>query len=178
MNIFRLDNDPIKAAEFHCDRHMKMILESGQMLSTCIREHGIDDPLLYRKFNPKHPCNVWLMESKENIKWLIQFGLALNRQNIKIFNKSHKSILVIERAKHYINLFPSKSETPQKMVMFPQFMGTDIVHSYKLFYAGAKYRFANWSLQTPYWWKSYREFVKSNNLEIENEKDDYILQTK
>jgi hypothetical protein len=33
--------------------HLKMILESGQMLSTCIRHLGIDDSNLYKKFNPK-----------------------------------------------------------------------------------------------------------------------------
>ena len=35
MNIFILDEDPKRAAEYHCDKHVcKMILESGQMLCT------------------------------------------------------------------------------------------------------------------------------------------------
>ena len=35
MNIFVLDEDPIKAAEYHCNKHVcKMILESAQMLCT------------------------------------------------------------------------------------------------------------------------------------------------
>ena len=38
MNIFILDNDPIKAAQQQCDKHVvKMIVESGQMLSTVHR---------------------------------------------------------------------------------------------------------------------------------------------
>ena len=33
MNIFVLDKDPVKAAEYHCNKHVvKMILEAGQML--------------------------------------------------------------------------------------------------------------------------------------------------
>ena len=35
MNIFHLDKNPIKCAEYHCDKHVvKMILETSQMLST------------------------------------------------------------------------------------------------------------------------------------------------
>ena len=38
MNIFVLDKNPIKAAQQHCDKHVvKMIVESGQMLSTAHR---------------------------------------------------------------------------------------------------------------------------------------------
>jgi len=35
MNIFYLDKDPVKAAQYSCDKHVvKMILESAQMLCT------------------------------------------------------------------------------------------------------------------------------------------------
>ena len=38
MNIFILDNDPVKAAQQQCDKHIpKMIVESAQMLSTAHR---------------------------------------------------------------------------------------------------------------------------------------------
>ena len=37
MNIFFLDYCPVKAAEFHCDKHVvKMIVETTQMLSTVV----------------------------------------------------------------------------------------------------------------------------------------------
>lgn len=39
MNIFFLDTDPVKAAEYHCDKHaVKMIVETAQMMSTIYRE--------------------------------------------------------------------------------------------------------------------------------------------
>ncbi len=38
MNIFVLEDCPVKAAEVQCDKHVvKMIVESGQMLSTAHR---------------------------------------------------------------------------------------------------------------------------------------------
>ena len=38
MNIFILNEDPIKAAQDQCDKHVvKMIVESAQMLSTVHR---------------------------------------------------------------------------------------------------------------------------------------------
>ena len=49
MNIFYLDSDPRIAAKYHCDKHVvKMILESGQMLSTAHRVvDKSDDDILY-----------------------------------------------------------------------------------------------------------------------------------
>ena len=38
MNIFKLDNDPIVCAKYHCDKHVvKMILEYAQIISTAHR---------------------------------------------------------------------------------------------------------------------------------------------
>ena len=38
MNLFILDEDPTKAAQLQCDKHVvKMIIESAQMLSTAHR---------------------------------------------------------------------------------------------------------------------------------------------
>ena len=38
MNIFILHEDPIKSAQYQCDKHVvKMIVESAQMLSTAHR---------------------------------------------------------------------------------------------------------------------------------------------
>ena len=35
MNIFYLDNDPVKSAELHCDKHVvKMIIEYAQLMKT------------------------------------------------------------------------------------------------------------------------------------------------
>ena len=47
MNIFVLSLDPVKAAQEQCDKHVpKMVVESGQMLSTA---HRILDGVLTRR---------------------------------------------------------------------------------------------------------------------------------
>lgn len=174
MNIFVIDSDPINAARFHCDKHLKMILESAQMLSTCIRHLGVDDDLLYKKFNPKHPCNLWLMESRENVKWLLTMCRQLGQENVIRNGKQHKSMMVVNYSEKYINVFPDKPFTKFKLAMFPQFMTEDIVHSYRLFYASAKFRFAKWKTSQPYWWDEYRALVKARGLEVVNDKNDGV----
>jgi hypothetical protein len=174
MNIFVLDKDPIKAAQYHCDRHMKMILETAQMFSTCIRYLGVDDAKLYRKFNPKHPCNLWLMESRENARWLYSMAIQLNKENEKRYGKTHKSIGVIEYCYQYLSVFADTPMTKFKLAMFPQFMTEDPIHSYRMFYAGAKAQFASWKINTPDWWDEYRFLVQQNGLEVANEKDDGV----
>jgi hypothetical protein len=174
MNIFVLDRDPVMAAKYHCDKHLKMILESAQMLSTCIRHLGVNDDVLYQKFNPKHPCNLWLMESRENVKWLLTMCDQLGQENFTRNGKHHKSMSIVKHAEKYLDVFPNKPFTPFKLAMFPQFMTDDPIHSYRLFYAGAKYKFAKWKTTPPAWWDEYRAFVKSHNLEVENDKDDGV----
>jgi len=47
MNIFILDEDPVIAAQMQCDKHIpKMVVESGQMLSTA---HRVLDGLLTKR---------------------------------------------------------------------------------------------------------------------------------
>jgi hypothetical protein len=175
MNIFVLDKDPILAAKFHCDRHLKMICETAQMLSTCIRHIGVEDSKLYKKFNPKHPCNLWLMESRENVRWLISMCTQLGKENEIRQGKTHKSMSVVDHAYQYIGLFPDEPMTPFKLAMFPQFMTDDPVHSYRLFYAGSKYRFARWKMGEPTWWNEYRTYVTKHNLEVTNDKNDGVV---
>ena len=96
MNIFILDENPDKAAKYHCDKHVcKMILESGQMLCTAHWLGWLDklgktrgdfrlvrDMQNYlhenvpRKNQPpwkithaNHPCSIWTRETTGNYKW-------------------------------------------------------------------------------------------------------------
>jgi hypothetical protein len=94
MNIFYLHPDPLRAARWHCDRHVvKMLLETVQLLYTA---HwmlaGLDGPDLrtapppktrplergYKSIsNPKHPSALWARASKQHYMWLASLGLAL-----------------------------------------------------------------------------------------------------
>ena len=92
MNIFILSEDPVRAAQQQCDKHVpKMIVESAQMLSTAHRMlDGIQsrrpsksgktlskywelpdarEAVLYKAVHMGHPCTVWTMESRANYVW-------------------------------------------------------------------------------------------------------------
>jgi hypothetical protein len=113
MNIFILDQNPIKAAEYHCDKHVvKMILESAQMLSTVhhiafIRSKNLDIPDfkgqkkiteycktnnpfandIYSVSHLHHPCTVWSYESLENYIWHSALSLSLCMEYTKRYKK-------------------------------------------------------------------------------------------
>ncbi len=79
MNIFVLDRNIRKCAQYHCDQHVsKMILESIQMLCTCLNKKGVSTP--YKSTHLKHPCVLWLDESHSNFLWLKELALELNRE--------------------------------------------------------------------------------------------------
>lgn len=61
MNIFVLDYNPERAAEYHCDKHViKMILESAQMLCTAINEIVGIQITLYKSTHKNHSCSLWV----------------------------------------------------------------------------------------------------------------------
>ena len=96
MNIFVLDRDIEKCAQYHCDQHVvKMILESVQLLCTALNKKGFDTP--YRSTHVKHPCVLWVEESYGNFVWLKELTIALNAEYQFRYQKtsSHKSMSVL-----------------------------------------------------------------------------------
>ena len=91
MNIFFLDKNPQKAAEYLCDKHVpKMLLESSQMLCTAVQRHlgAVED--LYKPAYPKHPMTIWVGESQGNFNWALKNALFINTEYEKRFHKKHK----------------------------------------------------------------------------------------
>jgi hypothetical protein len=175
MNIFRLDDDPIIAATMSIDRHsIKMCLETTQILHTSLRQHGFEASWMYKSFNPKHPSCLWASESRDNFKWLVAHGKALCAEYTKRYGKHHKCYPLIDRADCVSMSIPMGKETPMKLAMPDQFRTDNPVHSYRLYYAGSKFRIASWKTQIPYWWDEYRALVKKQNLEVINDKDDGV----
>ena len=78
MNIFVLDTDPIKAAQYHADKHVvKMITETAQLLNSTYYFTNEKDKASYKLTHKNHPCSIWARESLDNWVWLKQLGLAL-----------------------------------------------------------------------------------------------------
>ena len=96
MNIFILDTDIQKCAQYHCDQHVvKMILESVQLLCTALNKKGFDTP--YKSTHVNHPSVLWVEASYDNFLWLKQLTLALNTEYKFRYNKhvDHKSITIL-----------------------------------------------------------------------------------
>lgn len=88
MNVFCLDNDPVKAAQLMCDKHLpKMIVESAQMLANCFSLDKLEQSApRSQKGNARkhsyynHPCSKWVRASKANYDWLVTHALTLCRE--------------------------------------------------------------------------------------------------
>ncbi|MES9992286.1 MAG: pyrimidine dimer DNA glycosylase/endonuclease V [Candidatus Thiodiazotropha sp.] len=152
MNIFVLDNDVTRCAQYHCDQHVvKMILESVQILCTALNKKGFKTP--YKSTHVKHPCVLWVEESYENYLWLTALTMALNKEYLYRYEKNtkHKSILVLEAIRAYkyenVGLTEFAQAMPEKYKV-PK----DAVKAYRQFYLGEKMGFAKWTKRkVPKW---------------------------
>ena len=119
MNLFILHEDPVIAAQMQCDKHIpKMVVESGQMLSTAHRVLdgvldrrpsksgkttvkywdvylGRDDLegelLLYSAVHVGHPCTQWTMRTTSNYDWHYKHFIALCNEYTYRYGKIHAS---------------------------------------------------------------------------------------
>ena len=98
MNIFYLDKDPVKAAQYQYNKHVvKMILESAQMLCTAhhhyAEELGYDNSYIpYKKAHYNHPSTIWTRQNSRNYYWLYHHMLALGDEYTKRYDKTHLTI--------------------------------------------------------------------------------------
>lgn len=91
MNIFHTDPCPRKSAQALCSKRViKMILESAQMLSTALHEHGCDwTP--YKPTHRNHPSNIWARQTRANYQWLLEHFQGLCEEYTHRYGKVHKS---------------------------------------------------------------------------------------
>jgi len=152
MNIFVLDENIGKCAEFHCDQHVvKMILESVQMLCTALNKKGISTP--YKSTHINHPCVFWVEHSFNNFLWLKDLTITLNNEYRFRFEKDvdHKSTSVLGQIDRYV--YESRGLTAFAQAMPNIYkVPEDPVKAYRQFYAGEKMSFAKWTKRSiPYW---------------------------
>lgn len=152
MNIFILDDDIERCAQYHCDKHIaKMILESVQILCTALNKRSISTP--YKSTHSNHPCVLWAGQSYDNFEWLIRLTAALNREYRWRYNKpddhaSMKVLAAIESEQfERIGLLPFAQAMPDKYKN-----PDDAVAAYRKFYCHDKASFARWTRRaTPEW---------------------------
>ena len=171
MNIFALDECPVKSAEMACDKHcVKMILESAQLLCSVHRVlDGTEyydktangrkikrwrhpdsklEKVLYKAGWIKHPSTIWLMESAFNYNWLYRHMMALNEEFKKRY--SGKDHLAITKLKDALRNPPKNAPLNKKPTLPTPAMPEeckvpgDTVKSYRNYYVMKKQRFATW----------------------------------
>lgn len=155
MNIFVLDEDPVKSAQMQCDKHVvKMVLETAQLLCS------VYDKAPYRRTHYNHPCAIWTRTSLANYKWLIEHGRALAEEYKLRYGKEHASKIVIEWcAVELRDNPPTFIQNSNVLTNFAQAMPENLRHknavvAYRTYYKKAKSEIAKWShvRQQPNWW--------------------------
>ena len=169
MNLFFLDIDPKKCAEYHCDKHVvKMIIEIVQMLYCA--HHAVKSKLpsdCYKQTHLNHPICVWIRKNVQNYTYSAQVALELAKEYTYRYSKIHSSQKHVEwliiNIPKFENVDYSKKVilstnitflkngmTPVPLAMPEDSMLNDTVKSYRNYYL--KKKFARWtSRPVPDW---------------------------
>jgi hypothetical protein len=177
MNIFYIDKNAIKAAEYMVDRHVvKMILETCQILSTAHRMlDGTPTPAttksgrktiryvlpddrdttLYQATHINHPSCVWARKSTENYKWLHEHLMALLNEYTFRYGKVHNCLPIAIRLYTPPNNLPVGIFTDPTPAMDNKY----IVHgsslkSYRNYYSLGKTHLHKWTKRSAPDWMS------------------------
>jgi len=154
VNIFILDTNPKKCAEFHVDKHcVKMILETAQLLCGVHWVLGGEAP--YKLSHKNHPCAIWTRECIENYIWLCDLGLELCEEYTYRYDKRHKSQDIIEWClMNQPNLRYNGDITEFALAMPDECKVGNAVESYRAYYIAEKSGFAVWKKrEVPEWFK-------------------------
>jgi hypothetical protein len=184
MNIFYIQSDPILAAQQMVNRHtVKMILESGQILSTTHRvidgkkvqyiktakngKKKVDiklvlpddrEHILYKTAHVNHPSTIWARQSIENYNWLVQHTLALGEEFTYRYGKIHKTIQeVLPALMSPPNNLIKTEFTKMPCCMDDQYIiSDDPIVNYRNYYANGKKDLHQWkNREKPEWIKDY-----------------------
>lgn len=180
MNVFYLDSDPQKCAEWAVDRHVvKMILEAAQLLSTAHRvidgqeftdfsktgrkvkrwklDDVSDDAFLYSATHVNHPSAVWARQSNNNYNWLWCYLYEHCKEYTYRYGKRHKieQTGMLERLK-----YPPRNIPVAYFMQPPSAMDTKYIISedarinYKNYYKLGKAHLHSWKKrEVPAWIK-------------------------
>ena len=174
MNIFILNENPELAARDYCDKHLpKMVVEMLQMCGSAVIGHGATPDMmpLTKKGTPlkggyhRHPCSLWVGESRENYTWTVRHALELCKEYTNKYNKIHFCEKGIRHLEKMIYLIPKSNLTPFALAMPDEYRPENIddddiiyharaeeaIQAYRRYYHSKE--FAVWDgRRTPHWW--------------------------
>ena len=182
MNIFALDLDPVKCAEYHNSKHtIKMILEHNQLLSTAHRVldgseivvksktnrnvkrwvlPDVRENILYSATHVNHPSAIWCRQSESNYRWLVDLTEALCKEYTYRYGKVHKCerdglVKLLKSPPKNIPVGLFTEPIPAMDEKYKVF--GDSIESYRNYYREGKKHLASWkgkvnSRPTPDWY--------------------------
>lgn len=152
MNIFVLDYDLRKCAEYHVDKHVvKMIVESAQML--CSVHHMINTKdVPYKLTHKNHPCSKWARKSLSNYRWLCLLAQELCKEYSYRYEKTHKTEQVINWCMCHLPNIPDIGLTPFAQAVPEKYKNTCAIAAYRSFYINEKKHLLKWTRrEVPKW---------------------------
>lgn len=151
MNIFYLDKNTTKCAEYHNDKHVvKMILETAQLLCGAHWSTGGEAP--YKLSHKNHPCSIWVRKDLNNYLWLCDLGVKLCWEYNHRYGKTHKTYDVLLWCAENHPDIPNNKFTPPPLAMPDEYKERCHVQSYRNYYLGEKFDFCKWkNREIPNW---------------------------
>ena len=143
MNIFFLNWNPRKAAEYHCDKHVvKMIIETAQLLYTAhwVLETPNMPSNAYKLSHKNHPSAIWARESLSNYLWLCSLGWWLCKEYQFRYGetKVHKTEAHILWLLNNHPKIPIQAITRVRQAMPDEYKMPDPIEAYQKYYIEAK----------------------------------------
>ena len=151
MNIFVLDENPVLAAQYQCNKHVvKMPTESTQMICTVAR---LNDTIVgYNVTHIRHPCVQWIASNKQRWQWHVEYTHALFAEYTHRYKKIHKAQSIFLDA---IEQYPGPSKDgdlkPFVQCIPERLRMDDAVLAYRACYMIEKRHFAAWQQAPPAW---------------------------
>ncbi len=149
MNIFLLDKDVNKCAQYHVDKHVvKMILELGQLMCTALNDKASHQVTPYKTTHLNHPCSIWVRESLDNFMFTHELMIALNEEyKFRYAKDSHTTVVKLAGIEKMAkDLYKSHGATPFKLAMDDIYkISTDPVECYREYYRKGKVHLHKWS---------------------------------
>ena len=161
MNIFVLDQSPIKSAQYLCDKHVpKMLLESVQMLSCALIKHNCPEKRLpltkdgtpYRGGYKHHPCSVWTGESRDNYLWLLRHAIQIGSEYMSRFDNIHATLFCLDACQRGACFIPKGNLTPFVQAMPDEFKNENPIIAYRKYYKSKEFATWNKGRLAPIWW--------------------------
>ena len=182
MNIFFIDSDPQKCAEWSVDSHcVKMILEAAQLLSTAhryldgvpvIEERTLAsgrkrnhtnyvlndhrDPILYAATHINHPCAIWVRDCHINYAWAWRYLQEHCYEYTHRYGKIHK--VEASGLLDALNVIPNRIRCGEYMTAVPNAMDAkyiiskDPIENYRNYYKHGKTHLHKWKNRQPPKW--------------------------